>query len=80
MAITKPSPGRKDWIDFYSAKGGGVLQELFDDPLEASDEVTFSYLLDRAGLLNATDTYPFNWVPIPRPGKAVGLFHSCLNT
>jgi hypothetical protein len=80
MAITKSSPGRKDWTDFYSAKGGGVLQELFDDPLDASDEVTFSYLLDGPGLLDATTTYPFNWILIPGPATRVRLFHSCFDT
>jgi hypothetical protein len=80
MAITKSTSGRKDWTDFYSAQGGGVLQELFDDPLDASDEVTFSYLLDGAGLLDATDTYPFNWILIPGTGRTVRLFHSCFRS
>ena len=67
----------KDWTSFFSAKGGGVLQELFDEPLEANDEVTLSYVLDEKGFLDATETYPFNWVLVPGLGKAVRLFHSC---
>ncbi len=56
---------------------GGVLQELFDEPLEANDEVTLSYVLDEKGILDATETYPFNWVLVPGLGKTVRLFHSC---
>ncbi len=32
----------EDWKSFFSAKGGGILRELFDEPLEANDEVTAS--------------------------------------
>ena len=67
----------KDWTSFFSSKGGGVLQELFDEPLEANDEVTLSYVLDEKGFLDATETYPFNWVLVPGLGKTVQLFHSC---
>jgi hypothetical protein len=72
--------GKKDWTDFFSAKGGGVLQELFDDPLDANDEITMSYVLDSQGLLDAATTYPFGWLLIPGPAKTVRLFHSCFAT
>jgi hypothetical protein len=40
-----------------------------------------SYLLDVQGLLNAIETYPYNWVLIPGPAKMVRLFHhSCFTT
>jgi hypothetical protein len=66
---TKKSEGHKDWIDFYSAKG------LFDEPLDANDKVTLSCLLNGKGLLDATTTYPFNWIIVPGAAKTVRLFH-----
>ena len=74
---TKTPQGSKDWTDFFSAKGGGILQDLFDQPFEANDDVTFSYLLDGQGLMDAAETYPYNWLLVPGPGKTVRLFHSC---
>jgi hypothetical protein len=44
---------KRPWsTDFFSAKRGGFLQELFHAPLDANDEVTLSYLLDRGDLLD----------------------------
>jgi hypothetical protein len=43
---TPEKQGNKDWTDFFPARGGGVLQELFDDPLDTNDEIIMSYLLD----------------------------------
>ena len=77
---TKTSQGNKDWTDFFSAKGGGILQDLFDQPFEANDDVTFSYLLDGQGLMDSADTYPYNWLLVPGPGKTILLFHSCFAT
>jgi hypothetical protein len=67
----------KDWSAYFASKGGGTLQEHFDDPLEANDEVTMSYVRDGDGFLDATENYPHNWVLVPGPSKSVRLFHSC---
>jgi hypothetical protein len=66
MATTTEKQGKKDWTDFFLANGGGgVLQKLFDDPLDVNDEITMSYVLDNRGLLDTMTTYPFNWILIP---------------
>jgi hypothetical protein len=36
-----------------------------------------SYVRDGDGFLDATGTYPHNWVLVPGPAKLVRLFHSC---
>jgi hypothetical protein len=77
---TEPAPRNKDWTDYFSAKGGGDLQEYFDEPLDSNDEITMSYLLDGDGLLDTADLYPNNWVLIPGPAKTIRLFHSCFSS
>jgi hypothetical protein len=72
-----PPRKKKDWTDYYSARGGGILQlqDLFDEPLGTYDKVTLSYLLDGKGLPEAVESHHFNWVLIPGPAKSVRIFH-----